>query len=89
MQLVGAPGVYIRGPFIMEGVLQGGIGAIVALVALAAAFFALKDRFLTPLADLVSLRSVGFLPVELCLILVIGGMAVGCLGGLVAASARP
>ena len=28
MQLVGAPQVYIRGPFVMEGVLQGGIGAL-------------------------------------------------------------
>ena len=46
MQLVGAPQAYIRGPFVMEGVLQGGIGALVALVALAAAFFALRARYL-------------------------------------------
>ena len=32
MQLVGAPQAYIRGPFVMEGVLQGGIGALLALV---------------------------------------------------------
>ena len=31
MQLVGAPQVYVRGPFVMEGVFQGGIGAVVAL----------------------------------------------------------
>ena len=31
MQLVGAPQAYIRGPFVMEGVLQGGIGALLAL----------------------------------------------------------
>ena len=30
MQLVGAPFAYIRGPFIAEGLLQGGMGAIVA-----------------------------------------------------------
>ena len=35
MQLVGAPQAYIRGPFVMEGVLQGGIGALLALAALA------------------------------------------------------
>jgi cell division transport system permease protein len=40
MQLVGAPTVYIRGPFVMEGVLQGGIGAIAALALLAALFLA-------------------------------------------------
>ena len=32
MQLVGAPFSYIRGPFIVEGLLLGGIGAAVALV---------------------------------------------------------
>ena len=31
MQLVGAPQAYVRGPFVMEGVLQGGVGALTAL----------------------------------------------------------
>jgi len=85
MQLVGAPQAYIRGPFVMEGVLQGGVGAIIALGALGAAFFALHGRYLAPLASAMNMASVGFLPVELCVMLVLGGMAVGCLGGLVAA----
>jgi cell division transport system permease protein len=88
MQLVGAPQVYIRGPFIMEGTLQGGLGATVALVALAVAFFALRARYLLPLAASINLSSVRFLPWELCVWLVAGGMAVGCLGGLVAAAGR-
>lgn len=85
MQLVGAPQAFIRGPFVMEGVLQGGVGAILALIALGAAFLALRGRYLTPLASAMNMTSISFLPVELCLLLVIGGMAVGCLGGLVAA----
>ena len=85
MQLVGAPTVYIRGPFVMEGVLQGGIGAIVALVLLAALFLAVKGQYLTPLAATLNLASVGFLPVQLCAMLLLGGMTVGCIGGLVAA----
>ena len=85
MQLVGAPGVYVRGPFVMEGLLQGGIGAVAALALLAAAFFALRARYLGPLASAINLPAIYFLPVELCLLLVVGGMAVGCLGGLVAA----
>ena len=85
MQLVGAPQAFIRGPFVMEGVLQGGVGAILALVALGAAFLALRGRYLTPLASAMNMNSISFLPVELCFLLVIGGMAVGCLGGLVAA----
>ena len=36
MQLVGAPLAYVRGPLVLEGVMQGGAGAIVAIVALGA-----------------------------------------------------
>jgi cell division transport system permease protein len=85
MQLVGAPQAYIRGPFVMEGVLQGGLGALLALVVLGVAFLALRASFLAPLASALSLSSVYFLPVGLCLMVVAGGMAVGCIGGLVAA----
>jgi len=85
MQLVGAPQAYIRGPFVMEGVLQGGAGALVALVALGGAFLTLRGRYLVPLASAINVSSIHFLPVELCVLLVLGGMAVGCLGGLVAA----
>jgi cell division transport system permease protein len=85
MQLVGAPQAFIRGPFVMEGVLQGGIGAVLALAVLSVAFFALRARYLVPLASAVNLSSIRFLPLELCLFVVLGGMAVGCLGGLVAA----
>jgi cell division transport system permease protein len=85
MDLVGAPLAYVRGPFIMEGVLQGGIGALLALTALAVAFLALQARYLVPLASALNISSIHFLPFELCLLMIVGGMAVGCLGGLVAA----
>jgi len=48
-------------------------------------FLALRGRYLTPLASAMNMTSIHFLPVELCVLLVIGGMTVGCLGGLVAA----
>jgi cell division transport system permease protein len=85
MQLVGAPQAYIRGPFVMEGVLQGGLGALVALILLGVLFFALRAQYLAPLAAALSLTSLQFLPVGLCFLVVLGGMAVGCVGGLVAA----
>lgn len=85
MNLVGAPRAYVRGPFVMEGVLQGGFGALVALIALGAAFLALRARYLVPLASALNVSAIHFLPVELCVLLIAGGMAVGCLGGLVAA----
>lgn len=86
MNLVGAPQAFVRGPFVMEGVLQGGLGAIAALAALGAAFLALRGRYLVPLASTLNMSSIHFLPIGLCMILVAGGMAVGCLGGLFAAS---
>ena len=85
MHLVGAPGVYVRGPFVMEGVLQGGLGALAAVAVLGAAFVGIRARYLTPLATAANLSSVEFLPVEVCVLLVFGGMIVGCVGGLVAA----
>ena len=88
MQLVGAPSAYIRGPFVMEGVIQGGVGALVALVALAVVFLSLRGSYLTPLATAVNLTTVDFLPAELAVLLVVGGMLVGCIGGLVAAWGR-
>jgi cell division transport system permease protein len=88
MQLVGAPQMYIRGPFVMEGTLQGGVGAVVALAALGIGFLAVRARYLAPLAAMINLSSVRFLPWELCLWLVVGGMAVGCLGGALASAGR-
>jgi cell division transport system permease protein len=86
MQLVGAPQAYIRGPFVVEGILQGGVGAAVSLVALGVGFLLLRARYLSPLAASINLGSVRFLSAELCVFLVLGGMLVGCVGGLVAAS---
>jgi cell division transport system permease protein len=88
MQLVGAPTLYVRGPFGVEGILQGGIGGLLALGALAAGFFALRGAWLVPLAAAMNLPAIRFLPVELAALLVVGGMAVGGVGGIVAAWGR-
>src|SRR5438552_7031205 len=88
LQLVGAPQVYSRGPFVMEGTLQGGVGALVALAVLGAVYLGLKSRYLVPLASTINLSSVTFLPLEISLLLVAGGMLVGSVGGLIAAVGR-
>jgi len=85
MQLVGAPFAYIRGPFIVEGLLQGGIGALVAILLLLATFGAVRARFGTALGDAAGLTGVAFVPMQLLLLLVVGGMALGCVGGFVVA----
>jgi cell division transport system permease protein len=74
MQLVGAPFAYVRGPFVAEGILQGGAGAILAIAALAAVFQAGRLRF-----------ELTFLSFPIVVVLLMGGMALGCLGGYVVA----
>jgi cell division transport system permease protein len=85
MQLVGAPFAYIRGPFIAEGIIQGGMGALVSVVLLLATFAAIRARFGSALSDTVGLTGVAFVPTQVLLLLVVGGMALGCLGGFVVA----
>jgi cell division transport system permease protein len=88
MQLVGAPQIYIRGPFVMEGILQGGTGAALALVGLLAGYLVLRAYYLAPLAAAIDPASIRFLPVGLCVLLIFSGMVVGCIGGAVAAWER-
>jgi cell division transport system permease protein len=85
MQLVGAPLAYVRGPFIVEGFLQGGAGALAAILALWTLFVVVRARFGEAAADALGLGTLTFLPVQLALVLVVGGMVLGCLGGLVVA----
>jgi len=85
MTLVGAPLEYVRGPFIVEGVLQGGVGALVAMLLLWFAFMAANARFGGHAAEAVGLGAITFLPWSLGLLIVAGGMLLGCLGGLIVA----
>jgi cell division transport system permease protein len=78
MQLVGATNTYIRLPFICEGLLDGLIGALVALALLAGARAALWPRLLEAL-PWVQLRA---MPVDarvLAAQLILTGVAIGVL----------
>jgi cell division transport system permease protein len=85
MQLVGAPIAYIRGPFIVEGLIQGGLGAIAALVVLWMTFFVVKSRADSWLAGAIDPASLVFLSLPTAVALLAAGMAVGSLGGFIAA----
>ncbi len=84
MQLVGAPLTFIRGPFVAEGLLQGGIGALVAIGLLWLGYVAGVASWGVGLAEVLGGLSLEFLPARFCLYLVAGGMAVGGAGGLAA-----
>lgn len=85
MQLVGAPLGYIRGPFVTEGVLQGGVGALAAIALLWGIFVVARARYGAIAAEALGVETLTFLPVELCLLLLAGGMLLGCLGGFAVA----
>ena len=84
MQLMGAPIGLLRGPLVVEGILQGGAGAIVALVALYAGYVMVRGRLLAMLGPAFE-AAAGFLPVGMSALLVLVGMGVGCAGGFLAA----
>jgi cell division transport system permease protein len=81
MRLVGATRAYVRGPFMMEGMLQGGLGGLVSVGLLWATFRVAAPETLAA-SDLLG-RAVVLLPAELCAGLVAGGMLVGLVGSLV------
>ena len=86
MQLVGAPIAYIRGPFVVEGLIQGGIGAIVALVVLWITFFVFRSRAGALVEAAIDPGSLVFLSLPAAAGLLLAGMAVGSLGGFIAAT---
>ena len=85
MHLVGSPIAFIRGPFVAEGVLQGGMGALIALGCLWLGFAATGAWWGTELGALLDGDSIQFLPARFCASLVAGGMVVGGTGGFAAA----
>jgi cell division transport system permease protein len=85
MQLVGAPLSYIRGPFVLEGTILGTFGAVIASFALWGVFAAWKGQLLVSAAGIVDAGDLQFLPASVVAGLVLGGAAIGCLGGALAA----
>jgi cell division transport system permease protein len=85
MQLVGAPFAFIRGPFVAEGILQGGIGAILAIALLGAIYLAGKAWYGALALEGLGLTTLTFLPLSGLLALVAGGMLLGCVGGFIVA----
>ena len=81
MRLVGATQAYVKGPFVAEGMIQGGLGGLLAVLLLWAAFRFLRQDLLAA-SDLLG-RAPLTLPSELGLVLVLGGMTLGIAGSLV------
>jgi len=80
MRLVGATQAYVKGPFVVEGMIQGGLGGLLAV-----ALLSLSLRWLS--RDLASSELLGRaalgLPEGVAVALVAGGMVVGIVGSMV------
>jgi cell division transport system permease protein len=85
MELVGAPMAFIRGPFICEGIVQGGVGAALALVLLRLALELAKPRLAAIAGGLFEAQGIAFISGATIALVLGGGMVVGCLGGFAAA----
>tara|TARA_Y100000589_G_C27173065_1_gene637574 strand:+ start:570 stop:1451 length:882 start_codon:yes stop_codon:yes gene_type:complete len=81
MRLVGASNWFIRAPFLIEGVIQGLLGALVATAILAFAYGLMHDRILVifPNLDLITYSAE---LIQLYLRLIFLGIALGFLGSL-------
>lgn len=88
MRLVGATERIIRGPFLIEGFLQGLIGGCIAVVLLLALYEAGR-RALPPSSSILwGFLFTGFLPWQKIAALVAGGMVAGWLGSWLSVRAR-
>jgi cell division transport system permease protein len=77
MYLVGAPYRFIRGPFIVEGLVLGGLGAGVAVLVLWLGYRAAFAWWTPTLSSLGALDALRFLPAQMAAFVVLGGAAVG------------
>jgi cell division transport system permease protein len=82
MRLVGATESVIRLPLLLQGMVQGLVGAVVALAALEVAYFLAAPRLEPLLALTVGLSRAVFLSLPDMLSLLGGGAALGAVGGL-------
>ncbi len=81
MRLVGATRGYVTGPFVVEGMIQGALGGAISVAMLWVAFRVLA-RDAVAASDLLG-RAAVFLPPAVCVVIVLGGMAVGVVGSLI------
>lgn len=82
MKLVGASRAYIRGPFIVEGVLQGLVGATFGVVLVFLGYLALGYYLTHNSESLFSNLQLVFIPISWLVVLVLAGGFSGLLGSL-------
>ena len=80
MRLVGATHAYIRGPFLVEGMLQGGVGGASAIILLYAVYEYFIRRALASFSLFTSAEWMRFLSLDMLVGIILGGILVGLIG---------
>jgi cell division transport system permease protein len=84
MQLVGATPMFIRIPYLLEGILQGGAGSLLAVAGLWLGWRTASVHATASLAPVFGTSRLEFLPTDQILALVLGGVLLGFFGSLFA-----
>jgi cell division transport system permease protein len=82
MRLVGATSGLIRAPFVVEGAILGGLGAGLALGALAVAYFSVRERIPPSLSFLFNPEQLQFLDLTVITLILGWGVLLGGCGSL-------
>jgi cell division transport system permease protein len=88
MRLVGAPEFTIRMPLLLQGMVQGMIGAILAIGGLALAHYFVAPKVAPLMTVALGLSHVSFLPPVQILAIGVAGTVLGAVGGLMARGRR-
>jgi cell division transport system permease protein len=81
LKLVGASDDYVRRPYVVEGAVQGALGAALALLLLGSLFAIVQSHFDASFATLIGMTP-SFLPWTVALSLVVSGGILGALAAL-------
>jgi cell division transport system permease protein len=84
MQLVGATERFISGPFILIGMLQGLVGAVIGLGLLFGLYHTVLSALGEWLSEIIGPHPFRFLPWQAIGATVVGGLVLGCLGSALA-----
>jgi cell division transport system permease protein len=81
MRLVGATDRFIKIPFYLQGMIQGGAGTLLGLLVLFVGYLSLSSHFEQSVSG--GLITIRFFPLEICAAIIVCGILVGGLGCLV------
>ncbi|MBI5183865.1 MAG: ABC transporter permease [Nitrospinae bacterium] len=83
MKLVGATNWFIRGPFMIEGLIQGLCGALLSLIILYIIYRLILFRFEYSVAILTGFAPIYFIPVDMIIYMITIGIIIGCTGSMI------